>query len=274
MTPDETAKLRERFAPEVVGKLPKVTCRDCSNPKARCPKADGEHKPRRCQTCQAWLTPAHMHVDFVGHALVTDRLLSVDPNWTWEPMGLTPEGTPAIGTSANGRDAVMWVRLTVCGVTRAEVGMVPLGSHELEKQLVSDAITRAAMRFGVALNLWAKGELEPAHQDPDGAPRSGGRRSGQAAQGGSPPPPAPPPTADDGHPRRVPAAWVREMSAKADAARVTQAVRREIATKVSDGRTGSLSALNETEVEAAERALATVIAETEPQTQGARDATS
>ena len=30
---------------------------------------------------------------------------------------------------------------------------------ELEKQLISDAIRNAAMRFGVALDLWAKEDL-------------------------------------------------------------------------------------------------------------------
>lgn len=172
---DKLAALRQPFDSKYIGKLPRVTCKECSNPKLRCPKEDGEHKRRRCDgsgrqdktACFAFVSPAHIHIDFVGHAHVTDRLLSVDPYWTWEPMSFTPEGSPAIGTSANDKDAVMWIRLTVAGVTRPGVGSCPKDDDEVEKQLIGDALKNAAMRFGVALDLWAKSELESsAHEAP------------------------------------------------------------------------------------------------------------
>lgn len=275
---DALAKLREPFAPEHVGKLPRVTCKECSNPKARCPKEDGEHRRRKCDGCKAFVSPAHIHIDFVGHALVTDRLLSVDPEWAWEPMALAADGSPAIGRSVNGRDAVMWVRLTVAGVTRPGVGSAPLDSHETEKQLIGDALRNAAMRFGVALDLWAKSELESAgaHDDPPEAPHGTARPAAGAAQGGSPlSPPGPPPNRSANEqmcagkpapraakPKRVGSAWVREFLAEAEKHHIGAAVHREIAEGISEGRTQSLSGLLETEAAAAMRALETVIADT------------
>jgi len=95
---------------------------------------------------------------YVGHAAVTDRLLAVDPSWTWEPVALDERGLP----STDGRN--LWIRLTVCGVTRLGVG-----DGASIKEAIGDAIRNAAMRFGVALDLWSKEELEQA-QDPQPAP--------------------------------------------------------------------------------------------------------
>lgn len=89
-------------------------------------------------------------LDYVGHADVTDRLLNVDPFWSWEPMGTDAHGLPAYDERGN-----LWIRLTVCGVTRLGVGDGPD-----PKQRISDAIRNAAMRFGVALDLWAKGDRQ------------------------------------------------------------------------------------------------------------------
>jgi hypothetical protein len=105
------------------------------------------------------LPRAGTQLDYVGHAQVTDRLLAVDPLWTWEPFALDAFGLPMIERD-NGR-AVMWLRLTVCGHTRPGVGIVTPGDKpEVEKELISDGLRNAAMRFGVALDLWAKGHLE------------------------------------------------------------------------------------------------------------------
>lgn len=64
MTPDAAKALREPFAAEVIGKLPKPTKAD--NPK-------GE-----CRECGGWHGLPAVHLDYVGHAAATDRLLSVD----------------------------------------------------------------------------------------------------------------------------------------------------------------------------------------------------
>jgi hypothetical protein len=133
MTAQQAAALREPFPPEAIGKLPK----------------------------------AGTQLDYVGHAAVTDRLLKVDPGWSWEPFALAEDGGPLIRRGAN--DAELWILLTVCGMTRPGVGTAPLKAFDLSKQLISDAIRNAAMRFGVALDLWAKEDL---HSDPPVEPAS------------------------------------------------------------------------------------------------------
>lgn len=254
MTPakiDEAlAKLREPFPAEIVGKLPRVTCKACSERSCR----DERHKPRKCEGCNAYTSPAHVHIDFVGHAHVTDRLLSVDPDWTWEPVAFGPDGLPAIGTSTNGRDAVMWIRLTIAGVTRLGVGSVGKGSFESEKQLIGDAIRNAAMRFGVALDLWAKADLESTLSHETAEAVSSSAPPARQEQGSPPPAPADRPArppAKAAPPKRVGSTWVKDFIAKADAIGASADERREIAALVSGGRTQSLSAIFETEAPAA-----------------------
>lgn len=120
------------------------------------------------------LPRAGMKFDYVGHAAVTDRLLQVDPEWTWEPFAFTDTGLPYI--NKRGNDAILWVRLTICGVTRPGVGIVKADSFDCEKQLIGDAIRNAAMRFGVALDLWSREELggatPPAADETDTQPVS------------------------------------------------------------------------------------------------------
>jgi hypothetical protein len=150
---DGLKALREPFPPEKVGKLPKVTCGDCSSKERKCEK----HKKAVCPLCKAYVSTSHMHVDFVGHADVTDRLLEVDPLWNWEPLGLTDSGLPAMDGN-NG----MWIRLTVSGLPRLGYGHA--GSKrggDAVKEIIGDAIRNAAMRFGVALDLWRKDSPSP-----------------------------------------------------------------------------------------------------------------
>lgn len=156
-TKDPLTILREPFKAEQVGKLPKISCGKCSKSAGKCCGENNHHKAK-CDVCKAWITTAHIHLDYVGHASVTDRLLQADPHWSWEPAALDEHGAPIVEFGKN--EAVMWVRLTVGGVTRWGVGSAPVGSFEVHKQLVSDAIRNAAMRFGVALELWSKEPLE------------------------------------------------------------------------------------------------------------------
>lgn len=141
MTPEQAAKLREPFKPEQIGKLPKPTKKE--NPKGYCDVCGGYHG-----------LPA-VHLDYVGHAATTDRLLQVDPEWSWKPMAAGPNGEPLM---TNGG---LWIELTVCGVTRPG-----FGDGQSTKEIIGDAIRNAAMRFGVALDLWAKEDL---HADESGA---------------------------------------------------------------------------------------------------------
>ena len=96
------------------------------------------------------------YIDYVGHADATARLLDADPRWTWEPMATEPNGLPALDANGN-----LWIRLTICSVTRLGVGD---GSSMKEK--IGDAIRNAAMRFGVALDLWAKGDRDFTAAEP------------------------------------------------------------------------------------------------------------
>jgi hypothetical protein len=121
MTPEQYAALRKPFDPKAIGKLPK----------------------------------GGVQLDFVGHAAVTDRLLAVDPDWTWEPFAVGADGLPAYQNNG------LWIRLTICGVTR-----IGFGDGPDPKQRIGDAIRNAAMRFGVALDLWSRQELEGI--DPNG----------------------------------------------------------------------------------------------------------
>lgn len=154
-------RLRAPFPKDVVGKLPKPYKRDSA--KGQCRECGGYHG-----------LPA-AHLDYVGHAAVTDRLLSVDPEWSWEPMAVDEVGLPALDRQGN-----LWIRLTIHGVTRIGVG--DAGNGKGPKEAVGDAIRNGAMRFGVALDLWSKEELEsggkfdpvaPQHVSTPGQPQSG-----------------------------------------------------------------------------------------------------
>lgn len=101
--------------------------------------------------------------DYVDHGHVTERLLSVDPEWTWEPLATDDHGVPIL--VPDGDMVYLWGRMTVCGVTRVEVGSVVAGKNEVLKEAVSDFIKRGAMRFGVALHLWM-GEVDAAKKAP------------------------------------------------------------------------------------------------------------
>lgn len=158
--------LRTPFKPEEVGKLPRSTCRACSDsPRKRC---DQHQWVTRCQVCGNSHTSATMHIDFVGHADVTSRLLDVDPEWTWAPF--TAEEMAAL--PPNLRDAGLWINLTVNGVTRPGFGDCngPQRGGDAVKIMIGDALRNAAMRFGVALDLWAKGDREWAHAEKETDP--------------------------------------------------------------------------------------------------------
>ncbi len=155
--------LLEPFPAERIGKLPRVTCGACSDRRQRC----DEHKKERCKTCQAWVSTKHIHIDYVGHADVTERLLTVDPYWQWEPFALDETGLPALDTDELGHPVGMWIKLTVLGVTRPGYGSCPSNQSDAVKVLIGDAIRNAAMRFGVALDLWSKTErANPAADNP------------------------------------------------------------------------------------------------------------
>jgi hypothetical protein len=150
---DIAARLREPFPAEKVGKLPKVTCGDCSNRDKNCTK----HQKRTCKTCKAYVSTSHTHLDFVGHADVTDRLLTVDPGWSWAPLSINEAGLPMVDNNGG-----MWIKLTIAGKTMLGYGHAGAKKGgDAVKEIIGDAIRNAAMRFGVALDMWRKEAPEP-----------------------------------------------------------------------------------------------------------------
>ena len=141
----ETLKLlRAPFAAHQMGILPKPKSKDAS--KGYCKECGGYHG-----------LPA-VHLDYVGHAAVTDRLLEVDPAWNWEPLATDEHGWPRISPTGG-----MWIKLTVCGITRLGYGDAQgKTGNDAIKETIGDALRNAAMRFGVALDLWHKGDLHAA----------------------------------------------------------------------------------------------------------------
>jgi len=147
--------LREPFAKQHISKLPKPTKQQTEEVKRDFKKGI------RCELCGGWHHPNVVHLDYVGHAALTDRLLEADPLWNWEPLKISNEGVPVVDG-----DGGMWIKLTVCGVTRLGYGdsQGKVGGNAT-KERIGDALRNAAMRFGAALDLWHKGDL---HIEDDG----------------------------------------------------------------------------------------------------------
>lgn len=143
------AKLRIPFEPHQISKLPKPTKQQTDEVK------NDFHKGIRCPLCDQWHHPKVVHLDYVGHAALTDRLLDVDPLWTWEPLAFDDAGLPKLDQTGG-----LWIKLTVCGVTRMGYGDAEgkTGGNAV-KERIGDALRNAAMRFGAALDLWHKGDL-------------------------------------------------------------------------------------------------------------------
>ena len=107
-------------------------------------------------------TDKRPELDYVSAAHVIDRILSVDPTWTWTWGAADPEtGNPSKHLSLTREDdgsISLWMALTISGVTRTDVGYVSPGKYGLPdeplKHVVSDAITRCARLHGIALDLW------------------------------------------------------------------------------------------------------------------------
>ena len=154
--PTGLALMREPFEGSAISKLPKPT-------RAQTDKVKQDFKQGiRCKICNGWHHKDVVHLDYVGHAALTDRLLECDPAWNWEPLAFNEQGLPMI--DGNGG---MWIRLTVCGQSRLGYGSADgKNGGDAVKELIGDALRNAAMRFGAALDLWHKGDLH-ADEEPE-----------------------------------------------------------------------------------------------------------
>lgn len=152
---DGLKKLRDPFPENKVSKLPKPTKQQTDSLKSD-PK-----NGIRCTVCGGWHHKDVIHLDYVGHAALTDRLLEVDPLWYWEPFAINDKGLPALDLNGG-----MWIRLYVCGHSRIGYGDAQgkTGGDAI-KECIGDALRNAAMRFGAALDLWHKGDLHEDDED-------------------------------------------------------------------------------------------------------------
>jgi len=105
-----------------------------------------------------------MQLDFVGHADVTKMLIEIDPEWTWEPTAFDVNGLPAYRVENGMAHMAGW--LTILGVRRLGIGSVMHNKPDLLKELISDFIRNASMRFGVCLSLWTKQEWDDVSHTP------------------------------------------------------------------------------------------------------------
>lgn len=138
------ALLRAPFEGSAISQLPKPTRKDA--PKGNCTECGGYHG-----------LPA-VHLDYVGHAALTDRFLDIDIRWTWKPLARDEFGLPLFDKNGG-----LWITLTILGVTRLGYGDAPgKNGGNAVKEAIGDALRNAGMRFGAALDLWHKGDLHAA----------------------------------------------------------------------------------------------------------------
>lgn len=155
---DALKKLREPFQQDAINYKPMPMC------------SMDEYKKltrAKCAMCGGYHAKTHTdHLAYVGHAALTARLLQVDPLWSWEPLALDEKGLPRFDSIGG-----MWIKLTICGVTRLGYGHAKdmpyseIGSRE--KAVIGDALRNAAMRFGAALEFWHKGKLPDEGEQPE-----------------------------------------------------------------------------------------------------------
>lgn len=145
---EKTALLRKPFDKDEIETLPKYVGK--KGPDGKVPK----DAYRTCPECNTRHALPAIHLDYVGHAGITQRLLDVDPFWTIEPMAYNAAGLPLF--DGNGG---LWCWMTVLGVKRMCYGdsQGKQGPNAV-KEAIGDAIRNGAMRFGCGTYLWSKSE--------------------------------------------------------------------------------------------------------------------
>ena len=211
--PKWAAKLQEPFNPAEVGLRPQVWCPKCRDPqtggKTRCcgmkaeERGSGgvEHVRKKCGDCGQSMTQAHMHLSYVGHAHITERLIQTDPRWTWRPMGRDiPDEVMAAAIATgdhlmvqavisayppkiieipgpNGRvEHVLWGEVIVHDENGDEVVMPGVGDAigknwdpNAVKEMLGDLLRNAMMRHGTGLDMWKKEDSDRAKRERHGA---------------------------------------------------------------------------------------------------------
>jgi hypothetical protein len=171
------ALLRADFPSEQINNLPRLKCPACRNSRTGVCE-NPRHAKAECKECGNYISVHHLHLPYVGHAELTNRLLEADPLWTWEPVAFDQRGLPAFDG-----DGGLWIRLTVCGHTRLGYGDAQgkKGPNAV-KEAIGDALRNAAMRFGAALDLWAKSDLREAQTEHPKSADEDVRTAGSASE--------------------------------------------------------------------------------------------
>lgn len=157
------AALGERFDDESIERKPQQLSRGSDQPRWKC-------EPGTNASADGFLCGGHhgraVHLDYVGHAGVTDRLNEVcgQGGWQWEPLAYDERGLPLF--SGNTFWIKLWVR-SPDGEWHWRLGVGDDDGRTNPKVMIGDAIRNAAMRFGVALYLWSKSEKAKALQPED-----------------------------------------------------------------------------------------------------------
>lgn len=152
--------LKRPFEADQMEKLPKYCGKKDAN--GRVPKSAYGN----CPECGKRHPLPSVHLDYVGHAGITDRLNEVDPFWHIEPMAYNASGLPCF--DGNGG---LWCWITILGIKRMCYGdsQGKTGPNAV-KEAIGDAIRNGAMRFGVATYLWSKSEraeaMKPGQEEP------------------------------------------------------------------------------------------------------------
>jgi hypothetical protein len=153
MTDDKAlwAALCAPFSDEEIELLPKYTGPMTERNGRKVPANNKES----CRECGGYHANPSIHLSYVGHAGLTMRLNDVvgQAGWDWEPMALTPTGTPAMS------DGGMWIRMTILGVTKLGFGdSQGKTGPNATKEIIGDAMRNAAMRHGIGTYLWGKSD--------------------------------------------------------------------------------------------------------------------
>ena len=185
---ERTARLKaltEPFPLDMIEKLPKQLQRAPRQGEPPLPKFDCKagHPQRDSASADGiycgGFHARSIHLDYIGHAGITERLNSVDPYWDYDFMHVDlPDWTRAAVAHLYGagqieeasrlikqhgtpqsRDGGYWITLTILGITRKGFGDASGKSGaNATKEVIGDALRNAAMRFGVATYLWSKSD--------------------------------------------------------------------------------------------------------------------
>lgn len=177
--------------PRMIGKLPRGKRR--GSPKGVCkPRSQGGDAPDdQDHFCGGWHTLPAIHLDYMGHADVTEALIRIDPEFTYTPGWNTtagPLGPFALTDQRNPKNILL--EMTLFGVTRPCVGTIEGDVNDPLKELLSDGLRNGAMRFGIAVRLWSKADHHDVVDESEPAPRP--QAAAQPAQGPQVAPERPP----------------------------------------------------------------------------------